>query len=49
MACSALVLVLSLLYLFSGREYHPNQWVSSSTTNESLSSNVQEGELLFIG
>ena len=44
MACFAFVVVLSLFCLFPRWEYHPGQWASSSTINESLSSEVERGE-----
>ena len=49
MACSILVTILSLLCLFSEREYHPNQHASSSTVNELLRSEHTEEELPSIG
>ena len=45
MACFAFVIVLSLFCLFPRQEYHPGQQASSSTINESLSSDVERGEL----
>ena len=49
MACFILVVILSLLCLFSEREYHPNQHASSSTINEMISSEHTEEELPSIG
>ena len=49
MACSVLVVILSLLCLLQQREYQPNQQASSSTINETLSSEITEGETLPIG
>ena len=49
MACFALVVILSLICLFSGREYHPGQCTSSSTINEMLSREHTEEELPSIG
>ena len=49
MACSALIAILSLVCLFTRREYHLNQRTSSSAINELLGSDVEEGELPSIG
>ena len=43
MACFTFIVILSLLCLLPGWEYHPDQWTSSSTINELLSSEA-EGE-----
>ena len=48
MACFALVVLLSLVCLLPGREYHPGHHDSPSTSNLMLSSEVEE-ELLSIG
>ena len=45
MACFVLVIILSLLCLIPGREYHPNQQASLSTVNETLNSGDSEDEL----
>ena len=49
MACSLFVVILSLICLFSMREYHPNQQASSSTINKTLNSEDQEDKSLSIG
>ena len=49
MACLVLVAILSLLCLLTEREYKPNQRASSSSINETLSSEVTEGEMPSIG
>ena len=49
MACSVLVVILSLLCLLSGGEYHPGQCMSSSTINETLNSEDIEDESPSIG
>ena len=49
MACFALVVLLSLICLLSGREYHPGCRDSPSISNQTLSSKQLEEELLFIG
>ena len=48
MACSIFITILSLICLFSQREYRPNQQASSSTINETLNSEDQEEELPFV-
>ena len=49
MACFTFVVFLSLFCLFPEWEYHPSQWASSSTINESLSCEVTGEELPDIG
>ena len=49
MACFIFVVFLSLLCLFHDHEYHPNQWASLSMINESLTSEVTQGESPEIG
>ena len=50
MACFAFVVViLSLFCLFPGQEYHLNQWASSSTINELLSSKILREDSPIIG
>ena len=45
MACFALVIILSLICLLPGREYHLNQQASLSTVNKTLDSRDSEDKL----
>ena len=49
MACFALVVLLSLICLLPGREYHPGHHDSPSISNQMLSSEQTEEELPLIG